>query len=682
MKKIILLIIAFLSTFVNAQDSIDTTKILNEVQIISVRANRVTPVTQTNLSKSDISKNYIGQDASYILNTTPSINTYSDNGLYNSYTYFRLRGVDQTRINMTLNGIPLNEPEDQGVYFSNYPDFAANLNSIQILRGIGTSSYGSSSYIGSINFESVNLLDTTYSTAEAGIGSYGSYRASISAHTGVMKNKLSAYMRYSSIASNGYRYNSYNNSSTIFISFGYFGNKNTIRTTFFSGISGNGMAYLATNLEDINNDPRTNYLNMGERDLFKQDLISTQFTSKIGKYSNLNTSLFYNHLDGNYDLFSGSMLYFRLKSHFTGLISTYSYNREKFRLNIGINTNYYERSHMATDNLNEYWLYQNKGVKTEFSIFTKIHYNLSSRLIIYGDIQYRNVNFIYHQDTIYSTSLNPIYWNFINPKGGLRFNQSKKISHYTSIGLSHREPTRNDLFNGYDDVTPINKYKYVGFGVDTIDIRTIKPERVLDIELGSELRTNKLNISANIYYMNFKNEIAPIGRLSYIGLPLRKNVKSSFRSGIEVDLMYKPIKILTFKQSFSYSFNRIKQWSTDDSIPQVYNNVSPLLTPSIISNTNISFNWKIITIGLSTRYISSSYLDNTMNSDYKTPDYLLIDGSIGIDYKKISIRTMINNITGVRYFTSGYVGYNGNTNTPAYFIGVPRNIYVTISLKF
>jgi iron complex outermembrane receptor protein len=337
---------------------------------------------------------------------------------------------------------------------------------------------------------------------------------------------------------------------------------------------------------------------------------------------------------------------------------------------------------MATDSPNDYWFYQNKGVKTESSIFTKIHYNLGSKFIAYGDIQYRNVNFIYQQDALYSTALNPVYWNFINPKGGLRFNQSKKISHYTSIGLSHREPTRNDLFSGYDDVAPINDYQYVGFGVDTIDIRTIKPERVVDLELGSELRTNKLSINANVYYMNFKNEIAPIGRLSYIGLPLRKNVKSSFRSGVEIDATYRPIKNIAFRQSFSYSYNRIRQWSTDDSIPQVYNNVSPLLTPNIISNTSISFNWKIVTIGLSSRYISSSYLDNTMNSDYKTPDYLLIDGSIGIDYKSLSIRTMINNITGVRYFTSGYVGYNGVTTTPAYFIGAPRNIYVTISLKF
>jgi iron complex outermembrane receptor protein len=254
------------------------------------------------------------------------------------------------------------------------------------------------------------------------------------------------------------------------------------------------------------------------------------------------------------------------------------------------------------------------------------------------------------------------------------------MSHYFSVGMSHREPTRNDLFSGYDDVEPINRNEYVGFGVDTIDIRNIKPERVIDFELGTEWKSDKISISTNVYYMDFENEITPIGRLSYIGLPLRKNVESSFRSGIEFDLKYNPIRNLTISQTFNYSYNRIREWVTDDDM--VFSNVAPLLTPNIITNTSVSYKWNVLTFGLSGRYVGKSYLDNTMNEEFTTPDYFLLDGYIGVDYKRISFRTMVNNITNVRYFTSGYVGFNGVDNTRAFFIGAPRNIYLTLSYKF
>lgn len=203
MKKLLLLVTSLVSLSSYSQDTLKQNT-LKEVQIVSVRADQTTPVTQSNLKKDEIQKNYSGQDMSYVLlNKVPSLTAYSDNGLYNSYTYFRLRGVDQTRINMTLNGIPLNEPEDQGVYFSNYPDFGANLNSVQVQRGVGSSSYGSSSYIGSINFEGPNLLDSNWTLLETGYGSYNSYRMSV-AHNSGLHNKIATYARYSMIGSDGY----------------------------------------------------------------------------------------------------------------------------------------------------------------------------------------------------------------------------------------------------------------------------------------------------------------------------------------------------------------------------------------------------------------------------------------------------------------------------------------------
>ncbi len=683
MKKLLSILFVITTLLSFGQDT------LKEVQIVSVRADQSTPVTQKTIKKVDIQREYTGQDMSYILSKTPSITANSDNGLYNSYTYFRIRGIDQTRINMTLNGIPLNEPEDQGVYFSNYPDFGSNLNSVQIQRGIGTSSYGSSSYGGSINFEGPNLTDSNYTSLETGYGSYNTYRNSVGYNSGI-KNKFAVYGRYSMIGSDGYRYNSFNDSRTFFASAGYYGDKNILKLTAFSGQSNNGMAYLATNIEDIKVDPRTNYLTKEEQDKFNQHLISLQWISNIDKNSYLNTSIFYNSLDGNYDILfpdtitsTNDMYKFKLKSNFYGIMSTFNYSKDRVKFQFGINTSSYDRTHMMSNYPNFGTnLYNNTGYKTEISSFMKLHYNLTKKLVSFIDLQYRSVTFIYASgDTSNKNRLDNIDYTFFNPKGGFRFNQNDNLSIYTSIGVNHREPTRNDLFNGYDDVSPINKYQYVGFGVDTIDIRNIKSEKVADFEIGVSYKSKKLSVDLNGYYMDFKNEIAQIGQMSYIGLPLRKNVKSSFRSGVEFDLLWTPIKGFVFSQNVNYSYNKIKEYTTDfDSI--TYKNVSPLLTPNIISNTSMSYSYKYITIGVNGRYVSKSYLDNTQNDKFVTPEFYLLDIFTQVNIKNVCFKLTVNNLTSQKYYTSGYVGFNGNGPTSSYYVGSPRNYYVSLSYKF
>lgn len=682
MKKLILLIL-FSSSIIYSQINLEKDTIkhnLNEFEINCIRADDETPITQSNIDKEKIKFRYFGQDLSFILNSTPSITSYSDNGLYNSYTYFRLRGIDQSRINMTLNGLPLNEPEDQGVYFSNYPDFGSNVNSVQIQRGVGTSTYGVSSYVGSINFEGPNLLDTNWISLEAGYGSYNGYRMSTAYNSGLNK-KFAVYARYSMVGSDGYKYNAFNNSKSFFTSMGYYGKKDVLKLTMFSGVSDNGMGYLATNIEDINLDPRTNYLTSNEKDHFEQSFVSLQWTKMINTNSHITTSLFYNYLKGNYDvLFSPDMAKFNLESNFGGLTSNYSLNKKKLKLNLGISTFFYNRKHLMSlqPNISSY-LYTNSGTKIEFSSFGKIQYKIKN-FVLFADIQYRFVMFDYVPDNSNGKDLNNIYWNFINPKGGIKYIQNNHVSYYLSVGQTNREPTRNDLFNGYDNIKPINGSNYIG-GTDTINIKNIKPESVIDIELGFDYISPKFKGHINGYYMDFKNEIAAIGRLSYIGLPLRKNVNSSFRSGVEIDLSYTPINGLTINQNFVYCYSKIREYTTDyDNI--TYKNVNPLLTPNIISNTNISYKNGWFMIGLSGRYVSKSYLDNTQNDNFITPDYFLLDGVVGLQYQGFEMKFMINNITNQRYYNSGYVGYNSsNQQTSAYFVGAPVNYYMMLSYK-
>jgi iron complex outermembrane receptor protein len=673
MKKILTIVsLSLLSTFGFSQkDSI----LLKEIQISAIRADIQTPVTKTEICRDEMLENYQCQDACYILQKTPSVTVNSDNGLYNSYTYFRLRGIDQTRINMTLNGVPLNEPEDQGAYFSNYPDFISNISSIQIQRGVGTSSYGTASYAGSINFQGPNLYDTSYTSLESGYGSFNTYRASIGYNSGV-KDKVGIYTRFSDMGSDGYRYNSFNKSRTFFTSIGYFSDKNIVKLTAFSGQSNNGMAYLASDIKDINNDPRSNPLTKDEKDHFTQSLISLQDIMRVSDNTSVDYTLYYNRLDGNYDVLMGQMYKYMLSSNLYGGSMTLKYKKKKINLNIGMNTSSYDRTHScAISPQISSLLYQNTGSKTDFSIFSKIEYTIK-KFILFTDIQYRSVYFFYKPDESDKVKLDNIGWEFLNPKGGIRLNDNNHISQYLSVGMTQREPTRNDLFNGYDDVTPINPHTYSSSG-DTIDIRTIKPEKVIDFEIGNDLVYDKFKFNFNLYYMDFKNEIAQIGQLSQIGLPLRKNVKSSMRSGIEASVLYR-IGIFTISDNINYSYNKIKEYTTSyDS--KTYENVSPLLTPTLINNSSIGLKYKVFTFGANYRYVSKCYLDNTQNESYIIPSYNLFDLFTQVDINRLTLRSSINNIFDTRYYTSGYS--NGATSS-SYFIGSPTNYYISASFKF
>ena len=327
------------------------------------------------------------------------------------------------------------------------------------------------------------------------------------------------------------------------------------------------------------------------------------------------------------------MANFRVVSNFGGVTSNYTFINDKFKINFGVSTSWYDRNHMMSykPNILDY-TYVNKGLKNEVSSFVKVHYNTRKKTILFGDVQYRDVSFKY-QSNILDTArnLNMLNWRFINPKGGVKYIQDDNLSFYTSVGQTHREPTRNDLFNGYDDITPINGYTYIGGGVDTVDIHNIKPESVIDYELGADYRCKKVSIHLNGYFMDFSNEIASIGKLSYIGLPLRKNVSKSLRSGIEFDMTWVPVSGLSITQNVNYCYAKIKEYTTDYDM-LTYKNVSPLLTPKVISNTTVCYNTKWLSVGVTARYLSKTFLDNTQNDLFVTPQYFIMDGYIHTDF--------------------------------------------------
>lgn len=656
------------SVCLNAQD---TAIVLSGTEVIATRADLKTPVSQKNISGIEISKAHFGQDAPYFLNSTPSVTMYSDGGNQTGYMYMRLRGIDQTRINFTLNGIPLSEPEDQGCYFSNYTDFMSNVGSVQIQRGVGTSTNGTASFAGSVNFESPNLYDTAYSGLSAGYGSYNSNRMSAVFNSGMLKNGTSVYGRYSSNYSDGYRYHSGTDASTFFISGGHYGKKDIIKFTAFSGKSQNQMAYLATLESDIKNDPRTNYLSTDEKDLFRQNFAQLQHTRRFDSHSFVTSSLYHIGLSGNYDVyFAPDMLNFSLFSDLFGITSAYTYQENKVKIVTGINASSYFRNHsMSIQPMASQKIYSNRGDKHETSAFFKVSYDIK-KFTVFADIQQRMTTFSYMADKNYGISVEPVSWDFINPKVGLTYSLNTTMNLYASAGQMHREPTRNDMLAGFDDIDTSN-FSVIG------DLKRIKPESVTDYEVGTNIKFKDATLQANVYRMNFKNEIAAIGQLSYIGLPLRKNVESSYRQGVELDYYWHLNKWLSVSGNITYMDAKIKTYTTDyDSV--TYKNVSPLLTPKIILNQSMDFTSKSFTLSVFVRYSGKSYLDNTMNDTLMMPSATLLGTSASVRLSKnCAVSAVVNNLLDVRTYGGGY-SMGGQRY---YYVMAGRNVFVTLNIK-
>lgn len=678
MKNPFILLLILLVPFITfSQKDSTKTKDLTEVVISGVRADSKDPVSQSNFNKSDIQKNYVGQDFNALMvNKAPSLTFRSDAGNSVGYQYMKMRGIDQTRINFSLNGISLADPEDFGFYASNFTDFMSNINSIQIQRGVGITPSGIGNLVGSVNFESPNLSDSAYNDIQTGYGSFNTSRLSAGFNTGITKSGFAAYGRFSNTYSDGYRKNSGTNANTFFTSIGYYGKKNTFKLTAFSGASKNQMSYLPTSLKDIDSlGPRTNYLSPDEKDDFRQNFIQLQHTRKTGECSFLTSNVYYIGLQGSYGVkISPTMYNYSLFSDLYGAMSTWAFIKEKFSFRLGINGNSYYRNHSMSiaPDLNQN-IYSNRGNKTELSVFTKVSYRIY-KLTVFADLQYRTATFSYRPSSGYDFTVKPITWIFFNPKGGLTYDLNNKSSLFASVGQMHREPTRNDMFAGFDDMDTSN-VALIG------NLARVKPEQVIDYEEGYRFSGKRLNFSINAFYMDFKNQIVLTGPYSSIGLPLTKNLDSkSWRYGLELEYNYHLCKHLSLAGTATYMKANISRYHSDFDA-STYRNITPLLTPQWIANQSVCYSFlkNKIDITLSARYVSVQYLGNDNNKNLVVPEALTFNSAISIrPTKRISLSLMCNNITNKRLLNGGY----SVLGSPYYFVGAPRNYYVALNYRF
>jgi iron complex outermembrane receptor protein len=635
--------------------------LLTEV-VVTYQADKITPFTFQNLSQEQIQLKSTGQEPAFLLAETPSITVYSDAGNTQGYTYIRLRGIDQTRINISLDGVPLNEPEDQGAYFSNYADIFNSVSKVQIQRGVGTSKNGVASFGGSIQLFSPNLRDSTQGNIGLGYGSFNTLRAFASYNSGV-KNRKAFYVRASQIYSDGYKYNSFNNSQSLFLSGGLFFKKSVWKLNILAGHQQNGMAWLGVSDSLIHVDPRTNVNAKQEKDQFFQGLAQIQNKWYISNSSSLQTSVYYTYLNGNYDFDFNNFLGFpstnelynyAFQSNLIGFFSNYTFSKKNLNWTTGIHGQLYNRKHIGSER-SLGLLYENTGFKNEISVFTKADYSFKF-LHFFADIQFRYATFDYQG----SVDFPSISWQFINPKGGVSVSIQDHALFYYSLGRTGREPTRNDMFGGNDDLLADSLGIFTAFNS--------RPESVLNHELGFRYQSKKLYLNANLYYMDFKNEIVLNGNFGPNGLALTNNVEQSFRMGLELAVDYQLNKSFTLVNNSSFNYSRIKEQN------EVF---SPILTPALIINQEIIFTHHSFSFALIGRYQQGAFIDfaneNSLNS------YFLLHARMTYEIKGFQLSLFANNITNATYFNNGYVDFDGSNK---YFVQASANIYAALKYSF
>lgn len=645
-----------------SQDKKDTGRVLEEVVVTSPFSPSIqAPVTTSHISRKELERKNYGQEPSVLLSQTPSVTFYTDAGSSSGYSYFRIRGIDQTRINMSLNGVPLNEPEDQGVYFSNYPDFLESVSGVQIQRGTGYSKNGVASYGGSLYFESLRFTDSAEGQVSTGYGSFNYYRVNGSVNTG-LHNNMGLYARASHLHSDGYRDHSANTSNSVFLNPGYWGKTHKVYLISFIGNQKNELAWVGAPIDSIQKNKRFNANSRQENDQFLQAHVQLHHEWQLNSRNQLHSGVFYNYLSGNYDfdlnhfigMPSTNELYnYAFRSNFTGVFSYHTYANKWIKWYSGIQAQWYQRRHTGSEKtMGE--LYVNTGYRNESSLFTKAIVTLGKWNVL-GDLQYRYSSFIYKGNE----TMPGQYWNFLNSTLGVSYSLNNAFRLYYSIGQTHREPTRNDFFLGNDDLTKDTDGNLL--------FNPLKPERVTDQELGIKYFARNAYVMANMYYMRFRNEITLNGQIGPTGVPLHSSAANSYRSGVELDVSYRFSNGIELRNQSSAALNRIKEEAV---------HLQPVLTPSFICNQEIRLVKKLWQAGIGLRYQSKSYIDyaNTI----ELPDYFIVNLDASYRMGKLTLFAAVNNVTDRQYYTNGLITASG---VPGYFIQAPVNFYGGVRIR-
>ena len=693
------------------QNYTDSIRSLPPLEVKSIRVSEQAPFAKTNISKAQIALNNVGQDLPFLLENTPSVVVHADAGIGVGYTGIRIRGTDATRINFTLNGIPYNDPESMGTFFVNIPDFSSSVNSIQIQRGVGTSTNGAGAFGASVNLMTNDYNPKAYLSLQNSAGSFNSFKNNLVFGSGLINNRFTIDGRMSSITSDGFIDRATSNLKSFFLSTTYWGDQSSLRLNIFSGKEKTYQAWygvpqelLATNRtfnpagtekadapydNQTDNYTQTHYQLFYNKNMMGNWKWNTAFYLTTGKgyYEEYKAGVDFS--DYNIDITNktnvpADLVRRRwLDNQFYGQIAAISYVDSLNDLTIGGGWSVYDGLHFGTlpylaNTLapTNYRYYDNDALKKEMNTYVKWERRLTKQFKSFIDLQYRFVN---HQMNGFTKNTDleiERKFNFFNPKMGLTY-QARNVFYYTSVAVANKEPNRDDF------EASVNEQP--------------KREQLIDWETGLEFKKPKYVLNANIYYMDYKDQLVLTGKINDVGAYTRTNVPKSYRAGVELQLKYALSKKYSTTYSVTFSQNKIKEFTEYiddyDQYTQVaiqHKNTNIALSPSL--TTNRTFNWKPndkLSFFWTTKYISKQFLDNTQNESRILDSYLLNDINAHWTILNKAKYTMLlqlyaNNILDVQYAPNGYTYsyiYDRTTTTSNnYYPMAGRNFWVSLKI--
>ncbi len=709
---------------------------LDAVVVSSTRASNRMPIAQTTMNREQLQQANTGSDIPYMLDMLPSVVVSSESGMGIGNTAFRIRGTDPTRINVTINGVPLNDAESQGVYWVDLPDFAASVDNVQVQRGAGTSTNGAAAFGATVNFQTSTFKPEPFANIDLLGGSYNTWKTSVNAGTGLMKNNFSMEGRFSQLHTDGYIERAVSDHRSMFLTTAWHGEKSQIRANIIHGEEHTGITWegtpdymMGTNRrynpagEYVDDQGNTRYYN-DQKDNYWQTHYHLIAIHSINSKLTANLTLlltdgrgYYEEYKPNRKLSKYGLTNFTISDTiitrtdfiqqkwmdniFYGGIASIIYRNKNMEITFGSGWNRYDGDHFgkilwSKVNIglpNKFEWYRNNGRKTDWNIFTKAIWQIIDPVSVFVDVQYRGISYELGGIDSDVLPLNQNHnWDFVNPKIGSTFRISSGHELYVSYAVAHREPARSDLKDaqkGSANFTP-------------------KPERLNDWELGYRMRLQSLSIDVNYYYMLYKDQLVLTGELTDVGYAHMTNVPTSYRTGIELSISAIPIKWLRFEGTTTLSRNIIKNYTnyanlTDNQtdwndlyapVPEYIGNTTISFSPSFVAGTRLSLvPVKNLSISWISKYVSRQYIDNTQNKSRSLEPYgvhnLVTEYQFNLKSgKSVFVQATVNNLFNLKYSANAWV-YRTlfQSNEPeyvsiGYYPQAERHFLIRFGMKF
>lgn len=711
-------------------DSIQIKKQLDEVNVNALRASEKTPMTFTNLSEEEIDQQNLGQDLPYLLSTMPSVVTTSDAGAGVGYTGFRVRGSDPTRVNVTINGIPLNDSESQGVWWVNMPDFASSIENIQIQRGVGSSTNGASAFGATINLKTDGLNTKAYALSNNTVGSFKTLKNNVEFGTGLLNGKFTFDGRLSRITSDGYIDRATSDLKSFYLSGAYYGSDEVLKGIVFSGKERTYQAWNGVPLNYLENDSlRTfnSYTYENEVDNYGQTHYQLHYTKQLNSNSNYNLSFHYTKGAGYYEQYKASESFSDygfseiiiqddtinetdlirrkwLDNDFYGTVFSYNTSIDNMDLTFGGAWNTYTGKHYgeviwaqyASDSELGHIYYDNDATKDDFNVYTKLNYQYNDKLSLYADLQRRTIDYTFIGfDQEGNNVEQSADFDFFNPKFGVFYQVNQNRSAYASFAVANKEPNRNDFVESSPDSRP-------------------QHETLFDTELGYKINGNKLQFGINAYYMVYENQLVLTGQINDVGAYTRTNIDYSERKGIEVEAAYVISEKLKWVGNATFSENKIANfteyvdnWDTWGQETIHYEDTDISFSPDLIWASTFSYELNDhLNAQFISKYVGDQYIDNTSSQERMLEAYLVHNARLSVNinskvFKTAKITFQANNLLEEKYSNNAWIyrfisdGYDPRPDDPyvnanseggydmaGYFPQAGRNYLLGISLGF